>query len=71
MGKGRPRPPYWQVIPGGQSAANAPSTVTVRALLAVLAAVKVNVPRTAVVEELVITSSPDVAANISMDPETV
>jgi hypothetical protein len=43
-------------MPGGQSAANAPSTVTVRALFAVLSAVKVNVPRTAVVDELVTTS---------------
>jgi hypothetical protein len=37
----------------------------------VLSAVKVNVPRTAVVDELVTTSSPDVALNISIVPETV
>lgn len=59
---------YWQVIPCGHCAANAPSTVTCRVVSVTLAAVNENVPRTTSGDELVMTSSPDVALNISVVP---
>jgi hypothetical protein len=62
---------YKQVVPGGHDAAKEPWTVTLRVLFVVLSAVNVNVPRTAVGDELVMTSSPDTAANISIVPAFV
>jgi len=62
---------YWQAIPGAHCASKEPCAVTELVPEVGSVAVKVNVPRTADDEELVITNWPDVELNICMVPALV